>query len=430
MTTTHPAGPQPAPTPPARRRAVPLLPALFEAFTAAHHRPRHWLQLPVNVQGDVRAMWAGVRAGQADPWLAALAGWRHRATWHRYTRPLPTPADLDDAPTTWAVDHRAITREADREIAGQYLALARHLITHHTAGTPTTGTDPSATDPADAGPVTTAVETTENAPAATQLRTHLLHLGNETITTLVLAGQRPAVARAADGSLHGSRTVPAVPVGGVDVGWPGPWWRPGQPWTAPPEEAVGAGRAWTDRFLEFLVTGVCPRLPGVVWTYGLPGAGKTTWANGWVARLQAAGVPAIRTGRDDVRAELAARYGWHPTATSRAQQRDITAILWARVGILLSAGALVFLDDLNLDRRWRSLDGKRAHAAGAKIFDGGWFTDVPVQVCIARDAARTDSPPVGATRIRNLAALPYTPGTTDPRATGFGGPRTGAGVSR
>jgi predicted kinase len=408
MTPAHATGPRQALLP-----APLLLPGLFETFTADHHRPRGWHQVPLNVRGDLRAIWVCVRAGQTDPWLAALAGWRHRATWHRRTyRSATLTPDYDDL-DSWAGD-RAATRQTGREIAGQYLALARHLIT---AGT---GTGPAAT---------TTTDRPEDASSAAPATTHLMHLGNETVTAPVLAGQRPAVDPAAGRPGQGARTVPAAVAGGVGVAWPGPWWRPGQPGTPPPSGAVGAGPAFTDRFLEFLVTGVCPRLPGVVWTYGLPGAGKTTWANGWAAGLQAAGVRAIRTGRDDVRAELAARYGWHPTATTRAQERDVTAILWARIRIVLAAGAVVFLDDLNLDRRWRDLDGKRALAAGAKILDGGWFTDVPVPVCIARDATRTDTAPVGADRIRALAArygLPYRPGTRDPGAAGIGGPGTGA----
>jgi hypothetical protein len=207
MTTTHPTGPRPAPTSQARRRVVPLLPALFEAFTAAHHQPRYWLQLPVQVRGDVRVIWVSVRAGQTDPWLAALTGWRHRATWHRYARPLPTLADLDDAPTTWAADHRAAARETDHEIAGQYLALARHLITAHVARTGTADPDPSATDPADTHHVT-AGEPAENAPAATAPRTHLMHLGNKTVTVPVSAGQGPAVGAGLEVSRDGVAGCP------------------------------------------------------------------------------------------------------------------------------------------------------------------------------------------------------------------------------
>jgi hypothetical protein len=66
--------------------------------------------------------------------------------------------------------------------------------------------------------------------------------------------------------------------------------------------------------------------------------------------------------------------------------------------------------------------------AGAKLFDGGWLTDIPVEVCIARDAARTDREPVGAGRIRELAArygLPYRRGArpTDPATGGAGSAR-------
>jgi hypothetical protein len=205
MTTTHPTDPRPAPT--GRRRVVPLLPALFEAFTAAHHRPRHWLQLPLQVRGDVRAIWVSVRAGQTDPWLAALAGWRHRAIWHRPTRPLPTLADLDDAPTTWAADHRAAARETDREIAGQYLGLAAYLITAHAARTGAADPDQAGTRPAGTDRVT-AVE------PSTRPDTHLLHQGHGSVTAPVSAGQGPAVGAGLEPSRDG--------VGGRPDGLPAP----------------------------------------------------------------------------------------------------------------------------------------------------------------------------------------------------------------
>lgn len=113
--------------PMADKAAGVLLPAVFEGWTAHHRRLRLWADLPLAVRGDLRVMWVAARAGQTDPWLAALSGWRHRATWCRRTYRsatlVPDYEDLD----AWDGE-RAGIRDHDREIAGQYLSLAAHLI--------------------------------------------------------------------------------------------------------------------------------------------------------------------------------------------------------------------------------------------------------------------------------------------------------------
>jgi hypothetical protein len=123
--TTHPDG-----TPPVTAPTV-ALPGVYDAWDALPDHPRSWAHLPANTRGAVRVMWAGVRAGQSDPWLVALAGWRRRAAWYRrtYRSALVCP-DRDDL-DGWA-GYRADVRDRDHEIAGQYLALAHHLTaTHH-----------------------------------------------------------------------------------------------------------------------------------------------------------------------------------------------------------------------------------------------------------------------------------------------------------
>jgi hypothetical protein len=112
--------------------ALSRLPGLYEDFTARLGYPSRWAALPLSTRGAVRVMWAVVRAGQTDPWPAALAGWRHRAIWYRRTYRSAVAAPDHDDPDAWA-DHRGDVRDRDHDIAGQYLTLAGHLITAHRA---------------------------------------------------------------------------------------------------------------------------------------------------------------------------------------------------------------------------------------------------------------------------------------------------------
>jgi predicted kinase len=133
--------------------------------------------------------------------------------------------------------------------------------------------------------------------------------------------------------------------------------------------------------------------PLLVVTRGLPGCGKTTRARAWVAADPAR---RARVNRDDLRAMLHAG-AWRGGDT----EEQIVAVRNAAIGTLLRHGVDVVCDDTNLPRRTvRDLGALAArHGARLQVWD---MTDVPVEVCVARDAAREH--PIGAAVIRGLAA--------------------------
>lgn len=132
-------------------------------------------------------------------------------------------------------------------------------------------------------------------------------------------------------------------------------------------------------------------------TRGLPGSGKTTRARAWVA---ASPMTRVRVNRDDLRVML------HGDRLGRQWQEDqVTVAQQAMVSALLTAGLDVIADDTSLHpatmRAWQRL----ADRCGARV-EIDDLTGVPVEVCIARDAARgaAGGRKVGADIIRQMAA--------------------------
>ena len=134
-------------------------------------------------------------------------------------------------------------------------------------------------------------------------------------------------------------------------------------------------------------------MPTLVITRGLPGSGKTTKARAWVA---ASPRSRARVNRDDLRAMLHDGV-WlgHDTETQIIGVRDST------ISGLLRRGLDVVCDDTNLPQRTARELAALAARAGAEleVWD---LTDVPVEVCVARDAARERQ--VGEQVIRDLHA--------------------------
>ncbi|MEU7755282.1 AAA family ATPase [Micromonospora sp. NPDC049101] len=124
-------------------------------------------------------------------------------------------------------------------------------------------------------------------------------------------------------------------------------------------------------------------------TRGLPASGKTTFAR----TLQPS---VLRVNRDDLRRMLHGERLF--TQWAEAQ---VTVVQRAQVEALLRARADVCVDDTNL--RGRTLRGWADLAArhGA-IFEVHDFTDVPLDECLRRDAARAPADQVGADAIRRL----------------------------
>jgi predicted kinase len=132
-------------------------------------------------------------------------------------------------------------------------------------------------------------------------------------------------------------------------------------------------------------------MPTLVITRGLPGSGKTTKARAWVAQDPKG---RARVNRDDLRAMLHAGV-WLGFDT----EQQIMGVRDGAIAGLLRRGVDVVCDDTNLPQKVaRDLVALAArNGAEFEVWD---FTDVPVDVCVARDAARDRV--VGEEVIRDL----------------------------
>lgn len=118
----------------------------------------------------------------------------------------------------------------------------------------------------------------------------------------------------------------------------------------------------------------------LVITRGLPGAGKTLLAERLVDLAPPGSM--ARVNRDDLRAMM------HGQRVGQQWQEDqVTAVQRAAVVDLLGAGVDVVVDDTNLpDTRVQEWEDLAARAGAVmQVVD---LRSVPVETCIARDAAR------------------------------------------
>jgi predicted kinase len=128
-------------------------------------------------------------------------------------------------------------------------------------------------------------------------------------------------------------------------------------------------------------------MPTLTITRGLPASGKTTWAR---ERLATDMLRAARVNRDDLRRIM------HGGLTGENwAERQVTLAQHAAVAELLRAGVDVICDDTNLRARVVRAFAELARTCGAD-FAVRDFTDVPVEVCVSRDAARPAAEQVGA----------------------------------
>jgi predicted kinase len=147
-------------------------------------------------------------------------------------------------------------------------------------------------------------------------------------------------------------------------------------------------------------------------TRGLPGAGKSTWAEARVLERPAGEV--VRLTKDSLRAMLHAGR-WQGDRT----ERQVLAARDGLVHVFLGRGVDVIVDDTNLhprhERRLRQL--AQEHEAAFVVQD---FTHVPLPTCIERDRQRPRSVGAGVIRTmhRQFLAEPVEPvesvGSTEP----------------
>lgn len=113
---------------------------------------------------------------------------------------------------------------------------------------------------------------------------------------------------------------------------------------------------------------------------GVQGAGKSTWAAANAARLEAQVVAS-----DAIRNELDA--AGHP---AEGHSDEVFAVLAERVGAGLQAGRNLIADATHVRRGWRQATLAVAGAQHARRV-AVWF-DVPLEVCLARNAQRPGGP--------------------------------------
>lgn len=123
-------------------------------------------------------------------------------------------------------------------------------------------------------------------------------------------------------------------------------------------------------------------------THGLPGCGKSTWAEREIARIIANGGKAFRVNRDDLREELfGAEY--HKNKPDNKKEQQVTALQYKRIRAGLSEGAHVFSDDTHLNPRFIPNMVKLAQEYGAEIEQKHFSIDV--ETCKLRNRIRGEA---------------------------------------
>jgi len=113
---------------------------------------------------------------------------------------------------------------------------------------------------------------------------------------------------------------------------------------------------------------------------GVQGSGKSTWA-----RANAEKLNAVVLASDEVRNELEARGIDASTAGDQ-----VFAIVEERLGQLVDEGQNVIVDATHARRKWRKKHLAIARKHGAKVI-AVWL-DVPLAVCLARNAHKPGGP--------------------------------------
>jgi len=143
--------------------------------------------------------------------------------------------------------------------------------------------------------------------------------------------------------------------------------------------------------------------PELILTVGLPGSGKSTWANDAVSMFDRFHNHII-VERDQIRQELTGDVRDH------SQEGRVTRVAEERVCTALTHGTSVIIADTNLRPKYRRNWRKLAESLDAEYIEV-WI-DTPLDVCIARDSERPN--PVGEEVIRKMnEVLLANPRTTE-----------------
>ena len=124
----------------------------------------------------------------------------------------------------------------------------------------------------------------------------------------------------------------------------------------------------------------------LIYTVGLPGSGKTTYAKHVVGDQEQD--EAVMISRDDIRMML---FGYK-TGMNGGAERLVTKVQEATIKESLAAGHLVVVHDCNLRAAYRKRFVKLAEES-----DSSWYqadlTHVPLETCLSRNAGREEPVP-------------------------------------
>lgn len=123
----------------------------------------------------------------------------------------------------------------------------------------------------------------------------------------------------------------------------------------------------------------------LILTIGLPGSGKSWWAD--QCQRDAPEGEVVVVERDRVREELTGDRRRH------THEVEVTVLCHDRVEAGLRAGKTVIISDTNIRRKYRRPWEMMALSLGA-TYEERSFLDVPLETCLERNALREDPVPL------------------------------------
>jgi predicted kinase len=137
----------------------------------------------------------------------------------------------------------------------------------------------------------------------------------------------------------------------------------------------------------------------LIMTRGLPGSGKSFWADIYVQEQGLLGVPVVVINKDAIRRELE-KTGWE---WSNKNERDVILQRDLKIIEALKINFSVISSDTNFGPKHEARLKELAIQNGAE-FEIKSFLHVPVEVCIERDSKREGKARVGEKVIRGMAS--------------------------